>query len=198
MNFGEVFENIIDRKLSDVHCSLPAKLVSYNASTQIASVQPLIKQKTVDGIQNELPIISNVPVFMPRASDFAIYIPLQKDDIVTLFFSDYSIDKWVQNGELADGSLKNHNLNDCYALPFTNNISGPISVSDTNSFVIKKSSVEFIVKDDKITVNTDIEVTGDVIVTSGDVTADGISLKGHTHSVNVPSTPYAGVTGSAS
>ncbi len=199
MKLAEILEKMMDRKLSDAHFCLPAEVVSYESAKQMASVKPLLKQRTVDGVDNNLPIINNVPVFMPRASDFFIHIPIKVGDKVTLFFTDYSIDTWLQDGNYStDTDVRNHSLNDAFAVPMTNYWSSPISGADADDFVITNGSLEAeFKKNGTLAITGNVTVTGTLTATV-DCIGGGKSLKSHTHSgtsLLVDMTP-ARVTGS--
>lgn len=184
MKLAEILEKMIERKLSDAHFSLPAEIVKYDSAKQMASVQPFLKQRTVDGVDNNLPVINNVPVFMPRASGFFIHIPIKKGDKVTLFFSDYSIDGWLQDGNKSlDTDVRNHSLNDAFAVPMINYWSSPISGVDADDFVITNGSLEAVFK------------KSGVIEVDGDVKANTISLKHHVHSVSAVGTAVPALVG---
>lgn len=68
---------------------------------------------------------------------------------------------------------------------------GSTVLFDKNGNIVIKSNKKVEVEATEITINGNVTVTGDVV-------ADGISLKTHTHSVSVPSTPYIGSTGAPS
>lgn len=192
MKLAEILEKMIERKLSDAHFSLPAEVVKYDSTKQMASVQPLLKQRTVDSIDNNLPVINNVPVFMPRASGFFIHIPIKKGDKVTLFFSDYSIDGWLQDGNKSlDTDVRNHSLNDAFAVPMINYWSSPISGCNADDFVITNGSVDATFKK-----NGTLDITGNVNITGTltatvDCVGGGISLKGHTHGLLLNAAAFA-------
>ena len=43
----QVIENAINKKLFDVHTALPGEIISYDASTNLAVIQPMIKRKYI-------------------------------------------------------------------------------------------------------------------------------------------------------
>ena len=66
--------------LAKVHTAIPAKIVSYDAATQRAVVQPAIQGKfrapgSEEVINVELPKIARVPVAFPSAAGFSITWP---------------------------------------------------------------------------------------------------------------------------
>lgn len=178
MKLGDIIEIMIDRKINDLHSCLPAEITVYDATLQKASVKPLVKYRAVDDTDNDIPIINNVPVLMPKADNFYIHIPIKVGDKVLLFFSDYSIDEFLENGGKSTSTdVRNHSLNDAFALPMMNFWSAAISGVNADDFVINNGSMVLTAKKSGL-----IEIEGNV-TTTGDVVADGISLKTHTHEV---------------
>ena len=91
---------------ADLHTSLPGKIVRYDASTQKADVQPLIKERYTDEAgamqSRELPVIPAVPVQFPGAGGYRITFPVAADDVGLVVFSEASLDKWLVSGGTVD------------------------------------------------------------------------------------------------
>jgi hypothetical protein len=116
---SEVMTNAIDYFLRNVHTSMPGIITKYDQSTGLANVQPALNRKyKSEDSAIALPIISNVPVAMPRAGNALIKVPLQVGDSVLLIFSERSIDRWLENGGTVDpqDSIM-FALNDAVAIP---------------------------------------------------------------------------------
>lgn len=160
---NSILNSVIDRRLSDCHVCLPAKVTKYNHSTQKANVQPLIKEKYSDGDQLDLPIITDVPICQLNANNCFIYIPIKVDDLVMLHFSDYSIDNFILNGGLSNSDdLRTHSLNDCFAVPMMITFKSPLSLSNANDLIINNDDLTITVKNNgKIKIEND---TGDEII----------------------------------
>jgi hypothetical protein len=107
----------VDEGLKDVHTTIPALVVSFNATTQLADVQPTIKRKLGDDIVN-LPLLVDVPVRFMKSANFSVTIPIVAGDYVFVSFCERSIDKWLIDGGLqpADNTRKHH-LSDAFAFP---------------------------------------------------------------------------------
>lgn len=116
---GKVITDAIEFVLSNIHTSMPGRIVSYDQSTGLASVQPAISRKyKTEIVATPLPIISNVPVAMPRAGNALIKIPLSAGDYVLLIFSERGIDRWLENGGVVDPlDPAMFALNDAIAIP---------------------------------------------------------------------------------
>jgi hypothetical protein len=105
---------------SDLRVCLPAKIHSYDAHTMLASVQPLLRRQFyLAETPVQLPIINNVPVIHPRSGTAMIRFPIKEGDIVTLVFSDRSIEKWKHGSgeEKYPDDTRMHHLSDAYAIP---------------------------------------------------------------------------------
>ena len=120
---AEVIRNAIDDTLTDVHCSNPAVVLSYNPNTQFAQVQPLLNRTFIndDGTVTveAQPVINNVPVVWPAGGGFRLTFPLGPGDIVGLVFADQSLDIWKSQGggPLDPIDQRYHSINDCWAIP---------------------------------------------------------------------------------
>lgn len=113
-----VINDIVRQHVGQIRVCLPAKIVSYDADTHLAQVQPLIKVKPYKAKSIMLPVIANVPVIHPRTATAIIRLPIAIGDIVTLIFSDRSLEAWLQGaGEAKEtNDTRQHHLSDAYAI----------------------------------------------------------------------------------
>ena len=89
-----------------LHCALPGTVVSFDAESQTAVIRPAVK--TGAGI--ELPVLRDVPVFMPVS--FEVY----EGDACLVIFADRDIDAWFETGESSVPlSGRMHSLSDGFA-----------------------------------------------------------------------------------
>lgn len=109
--------------LDDVHTCKVASIVSYNATLQKASCQPLVHNKYVDQDTGEIkterpPVIDSVPIAFPRLGQWGMTFPVQRGDVVLLVFGDSSLDRWLQRGgEIDPEDDRRHDYNDAIAIP---------------------------------------------------------------------------------
>lgn len=105
---ADVIRQAIEDRLAELHVMLPGRIDRYDATTQKADVEPLIKrlQKTADGeISEELPVIPGVPVAFPRAGGFKITFPVEAGDRCTLVFCERSTENYqTGNGRRGDNN----------------------------------------------------------------------------------------------
>ena len=107
---------------ADLRVSMPARVEKYDDATQLADVQPLLKESYTDeeGERSiaRLPVITNVPVVFPGGGGMRITFPVRAGDTVMLVFSDRSIDSWLaQGGEATPEDERRHHLSDAIAIP---------------------------------------------------------------------------------
>ena len=88
-----------------LHCALPGNVVSFDAETRRAEIQPAVKVGSM-----AYPILADVPVFMP------VPFEVRPGDACLVVFSDVDIDRWLETGEAAvPGSARRHSLSDGFA-----------------------------------------------------------------------------------
>ena len=80
--------------LSSLHCALPGTVVSFDAESQTAVIQPAVKHRPVSSRPTEgsgeifLPLLRDVPVFMP------VSFEVNEGDACLVIFADCDIDAW--------------------------------------------------------------------------------------------------------
>jgi hypothetical protein len=116
---------LVDRAMRQINTAIPGKIVSFDGSTQTATVQPCVKMRTfIDEEQGhqDPPQIINAPVVFPFVSTlgFALTLPISAGDPCLLIFSQRAIDNWhdqggVQPPEEGIGS-RHHDITDAFVL----------------------------------------------------------------------------------
>lgn len=115
----DVIQMAIRTNQLDLNTAMPGVIVSYNASTQLAEVQPSFKITYTNPIELvSRPVIMDVPVIFPRSKGKGICFPIEEGDSVLLIFSQRSLDDWIdQGGEVQLKDTRLHNLTDAIAIP---------------------------------------------------------------------------------
>lgn len=114
----QVIDQAIDARLLDVHTSIPAIVVSYDAAKCTASVKIALKKMYDTGELVERPIIPDVPVWFPQGGGFAMTFPLKAGDNVQLMVSERSTERWkVESGVVDPKDARKFNLSDSFILP---------------------------------------------------------------------------------
>ena len=161
---AQVIENAIERKLVDVHVSLPASIEKYDGIK--ADVRPLLKRqlRDADNTEFELPIISNVPVIWPSTANSEIILPLKAGDTGTLLFCERSLDTWlVQGGAVNPKDFRKFNLSDAQFFPGLRPFD-KTTAFDPDRLVIRNGKATITLKDDgKIQVKNDSEELLDLL-----------------------------------
>jgi hypothetical protein len=132
----KIIEDMVDKRLIDVHTSMPATVVSYDYGTNLAVVQPKLKRKTKGQGLIDLPKISNVPVCWPRMGMAHLRLPVTAGDEGEIHFAERSIDSWLSGGEDDGTDLRKHDLSDATFWP------GLWSQSNPAKSKAKKTSIE--------------------------------------------------------
>ena len=119
----EAINTAVEMGLRNLSTMIPAKVVKWDATTQKANCQILIKQVT-EGEDGERqaeswPVIPDVPVQFFGAGDFRITVPVGVGTIGSLIFSHRSMDKWLagNGGEVDPEFDHDHGLQDAVFLP---------------------------------------------------------------------------------
>jgi hypothetical protein len=117
---GDVIRRALEMHAADLHVSLPAEVVRFDAAKGLADVRPLVKDsREIDGERMLLPfpVITNVPVQFPGAGGFRVTFPVAAGDACVLLFSDRSLDVWLaKGGEVDPIDDRRHALSDAVAL----------------------------------------------------------------------------------
>lgn len=119
---AELLREVIESRLTDVHTSIPGRVVSYDAATQTADIEIVIQraEQAASGaiVHETYPVIPNVPVGWPSGGGYSFQFPLSPGDGVWLVFSEASIATWRETGEVSPpGDLDRHDLSYPIALP---------------------------------------------------------------------------------
>jgi hypothetical protein len=99
----ELLQVAVANALARVHVSLPATVVSYDATTQTATVQPMVKRVVdkEDGGTTALDFapIQNVKVRFPAGGGCSLTFPLEAGDGVDLIFYEASVSEYRLTGQ---------------------------------------------------------------------------------------------------
>jgi len=108
-----------DYYFTRVHTSIPGVVLEYNANTRRAVLQPSLNRRAGNKEFVPLPILVDVPVQFPGTKKYSIHFPLEKDDEVSIFFSERSIEEWKAAGQdgIEDADPRRFSLSDAYCIP---------------------------------------------------------------------------------
>lgn len=98
MTLPDLLDAAVMSHMSEMHTCFPGRIESYDYTTQKATVKPLLNRKLKGGDIEELPVLANVPVWMPRSGGAAIVLPVAAGDTCFVACTERSIDEWKQRG----------------------------------------------------------------------------------------------------
>ena len=113
----DVISGWLDDREDAIHTALPGMVVSYDAATNRASVQPAGRKKLFDGRALPYPIIHHVPVVFPMGMNgrAGVTFPIQAGDGCLLVFAESQLDDYLSGGDSDD--IRRHDLNDAMCIP---------------------------------------------------------------------------------
>lgn len=122
ISLPQVLEAHHDGRMSDVHTAVPGTIVSWDAATQTATVQPMVRKPilSADGFMTYVtpPQIQNVPCFVLRGGGFLVSVPFVGGDPVWLMFSEQSYAEYLQTGQLSNPrDIRRHGIGYPFAIP---------------------------------------------------------------------------------
>jgi hypothetical protein len=203
----------------EIRVAMPGIIQSFDPVKQTVVVQVAITEQMLNPatrvpIPTTIGVISDVPIYMPRAGGFSLTMPVKAGDECLLIFADACIDAWWQSGGTQNQiELRRHDLSDAFAilgpwnqqrvLPNYSTTAAQLRSDDGNT-VIEVGSGEVTIKAATVNVQAtgtatvsgqQVNVTGSQKVTisgNSQTTIDGKNFLTHTHS---GVTAGGGVTG---
>lgn len=121
-SIADLIRDALDSRAEAINTCMPAKVLSYDAATQTATVRPALKRpvrtEDEDPTTEALPDIPSVPVVCFRGGPFVLHLPPVSGDYVLLLFPQWSIAEWRRlGGDSVDpGDHRHHSLGSCVAL----------------------------------------------------------------------------------
>jgi hypothetical protein len=115
---------IIKDQIARIRTITPARVLSYDPVTERATVQPILRGRFVDQVEEQLVTyrpapLSARPVLWLSAGELGMTGELVKDQEVTLLISDRSIAEWLQTAgaDVTPADLRRFDLSDAMILP---------------------------------------------------------------------------------
>jgi len=204
--------------MRSINICLPGRILSYDAGSQKASIQPVLGRKLRDGREEKMPVLNDVPVVWPRSGGAHITLPVSNGDGCLIIFCDRSLDEWKSEGgdEVFPDDPRAHDLSDAVAImgfgPFNSlggsgsaieiKMGGTTFTLDGGSATIDAPSVS--IKAPSISMEGDVEVAGSFTLQGGaggamNITSSALTHNGknigntHTHSGIQPGGGNTGV-----
>lgn len=173
--FVQQIKNTVQEAISDIHTALPAKIVSVNLNTGLATVQPAAKRTLNNGETIDYPQITGVPIVLPQGANqlVSISVPVKPGDGCLLVISEQSLEYWMY-GRDTDTTLL-FDITNAICIPGLFQ-TPPDSLQDAcnnNSIIIDAGESRVVVSTagvavvGSLTVNGNLNVTGTINGDSG-------------------------------
>lgn len=114
-DFIDLVKKIISEAHYTIKVSLPAKIETYDHTTQKASVKIDLEEIASDGSSIDYPIVKNVPIMFLSSGGASITMPVKKGDHCLLIFCDRDISNWKLGSNRTE-TKRTHNLTDAIAI----------------------------------------------------------------------------------
>lgn len=165
-DFVDAVGKVVDEKVADLHTALPAEIVEFNQESCTVDVVPKAKITLSSGKTFEYPRINDVPILFPcgMGNDAVIVYPVKKGDGCLLIFSEQSLDYWQSRG--VTSSEMKFSLSSAIAIPglFARPAEDIGDAVKTNSIIIRNGSNKIGISKEKITIQGDIELEGNLTI----------------------------------
>ena len=118
---NEPIKKALDGFAFRMKVAAPGIIKAFDAEKQTVKVQLCIREKiSINGKKFEdieIPVLEDVPIFMPRAGHFVLTMPIAIDDECLVVFSDNCMDAWWESGDVSNQiERRRHDLSDGFAL----------------------------------------------------------------------------------
>ena len=195
-SLGAMLKAAMDKYMKSVDGMLPAVVVSYNRTTNRATVAPAINMLMTNGEQLVRSKLANIAVLAIGGGDFCLTFPLKPGDTGWIEASDRDVSAWLQGGgkrraqpnthrthSFSDGRFIPDKLAD-YTLPpeaeggvCLQHKSGSCAIIITDSKIIFKGPVEML---DPVEMKQTMTVAGQSTLNGG-ATIESIPFSSHKH-----------------
>lgn len=149
-SLGNAISASLHNVTRQMRTAMPGRVMSFDATRQTATIQPLIRMMMADGTAVDLPPLADVPVQFPEGGGFAFTFPLAAGDEGIVVIGDRCIDGWWQSGQpSAPLDYRMHDLSDGMFIPGINSRPKVIPSMATDAVVMRKFDGSAYVKIDK-------------------------------------------------
>ncbi len=163
----EIYKSFADAIKSSIRVSIPGIIQSFDSVTQTCIIQPAIREEVTNldfskSLEN-LPLLVDVPIVIPKAGNFALTLPIKKGDECLVVFSDMCIDGWFSLGGIQNQiERRRHDLSDCFCILGTYSQPNVIQNYSTNSAQLRNlEGTQYIeLKDNEINIIGNLKING--------------------------------------
>ncbi len=175
--FVQQMQDSIKGVTEGMHTAIPGEIVSFDTSTCLATVKPVMKFRKPDGERIDFPNVSGVPVVFPQmmGQKASVAFPIKPGDGCLLIVAEQSIDFW-QYGQETETDL-HFDLSNAICMPGMFNKPNPALVDATNkdAVIVDVSGTRIAVKGGSVQIDAaQITMNGNVKVNGNFTTAGGV------------------------
>ena len=175
----DVIKKWIHDSADNIRVSMPAKVVSYDAATNRASVKPVGTYTTKDFQEIEYPTIHSVPMQFPCGvgGTAGVTFPIKAGDGCIVIFADREIEQFL-SGSFCD-DMRSHSMNDAYAIPGLYSQAAPTVKNNSNDVCLFNAGSLVVLNGGALRITLADGTTA--LFSGGDLVVNGISLVNHVH-----------------
>jgi hypothetical protein len=121
-DLNSVFEASEWQLLCDLRVACPGTIVSFDPVTQLAQVQPTVRENIIDPgtlipTPTTLPLLDKVPIVFFRAGNCSLTLPVQAGDECLMIFGDSDRGAWLASGGMQNQEVPfRHDLSFGFAI----------------------------------------------------------------------------------
>ncbi len=174
----EEIESTAAAVVNDIHTAMPGEVVSFDAGSGTASVQPAGKFLTSDGDELDYPLITEVPVVFPfcQQINVGMAFPVKKGDSCLIIVSEVELDAW-RSGAESEGALR-FDLTNAVAIPGLQKGGGALvaKAAAQNAVMLGTPGAEIGISGDRVRISTagaQLEVLESGITAGGNLKVNG-------------------------
>ncbi len=117
----KLIRRMINNAVSDIHTSMPAQVISYDAATNLVSIQPVINIIRSDDPDNDviqMPVLEDIPCKQFGSGKCLLTIAPQAGSYGVFHVSERSIENWIVEGGIVNpSSIKRFDISDGFFDP---------------------------------------------------------------------------------
>ena len=152
---SHLLRHAIENRLLDMHTALIAEVESYDSAKQQVNVKPILKRRIENThgkwMNEELPMLCDIPVLFSRAGGFFLTLPLRQGDFVQLIINEEAIDEWFSSSTSMIANGKRFSLQGAVAIPGIHPQAKALSgAHETNLVLGRENGPQIHVDDEKI------------------------------------------------
>lgn len=177
VNMVDAVARAANYAIEKIHTAMPGEIISYDYSTQKASIQPLLNRNwssgsstappnSINSFSTPFPVLENVPVIFPRAGGASLTFPVVEGDTCLLLFMERSIDQWLTTGgQVTPLDPRKYDLSDGVAIMGLFPFSETSKATNNNDVLLTYNGSSFRIKQN-----------GDIVIETSSKIALGTSL----------------------